>query len=277
VRVRFIATSATSRVGAVGWVLSLAFHAAVVVAYNVSANAAERAGPIEEPLPQALTFLVPPSASPDQPVSSLGYQEPGGAQGDPAGEAAAERERLDALARQRGRADSIAAAEAAAEAARLAAAAEAASAAASIPADVFMEIEVDSAAERHPDSAAPAYPPDMMLLGIEGYVAVRFVVDTTGMIDLSSVRIIEESRPEFAQAVREALPRMRFRPARRGAVPVRQLAEQLFRFQIKTATPPPATPATPPVKPPSRLPVRRPAEATAQPVGAVSASRASVA
>jgi TonB family protein len=142
-----------------------------------------------------------------------------------------------------------------------------------------MEIDVDSAAERYPESAAPAYPPDMMLLGIEGYVAVRFVVDTNGLIDLSTVRITEQSRPEFAAAVREALPAMRFRPARRGADlrPVRQLAEQLFRFQIKTATPP-VTPAKPPVKPPSKLPARRPADSSIPlDLGWLSVSRASAA
>ena len=50
-------------------------------------------------------------------------------------------------------------------------------------ADAFMDIEVDSAAERHPDSAAPTYPPELMKQGIEGYASVRFVVDTTGRVD----------------------------------------------------------------------------------------------
>ena len=111
----------------------------------------------------------------------------------------------------------------------------------------------------------------MMLLGIEGYVAVRFVVDTNGLIDLTTAQIMEETRPEFGAAVREALPGMRFKPARRGTEAVRQLAEQLFRFQIKVPPPPP------PVKPPSKLPSRRPDASSVVALEPVSASRVSVA
>ena len=97
----------------------------------------------------------------------------------------------------------------------------------------YSVVDVDSAAVRDPDSAAPAYPPVLMNKGIEGFAAMRFVVDTTGHIDLGTVELLHATNAEFVHAVREAMPRMRFRPARMGPVAVRQLAEQLFKFEIR--------------------------------------------
>ncbi len=98
--------------------------------------------------------------------------------------------------------------------------------------DAFSMVEVEQAAERDPASAAPVYPPLLMQQGIEGYAAMRFVVDSAGRVDLMSVRVLDTTRPEFAAAVKAAMPGMRFTPARLGNRPVRQLAEQLFAFKI---------------------------------------------
>lgn len=38
---------------------------------------------------------------------------------------------------------------------------------------------------------------------------------------------------EFVRAVREAMPSLRYRKARIGGVPVRQLLQQRFHFRIK--------------------------------------------
>lgn len=217
----------------VGRALSIGFHLALVLLYNLGSTSSGRTEAIEEPLPQGLTFLIPPSASPEQPVPSLGYQEPQEGAGDPDA-ARIERERLDALNRRRGLADSLASLQTVASEV-VATPSDATSL--SIYADAYMEIEVDSAAVRHPESAAPAYPPEMMRLGIPGHAAVRFVVDSTGRVDMPTVQLIEASRIEFWVAVRDALPLMRFTPARRGSVSVRQLAEQMFRFQIAVPQP----------------------------------------
>ena len=98
--------------------------------------------------------------------------------------------------------------------------------------DAFSSVEVETAAERDPESAAPAYPRNLMNAGVEGYAAMRFVVDTGGRVDLTSIRVLDATHPEFAAAVKQAMPGMLFTPARLGERPVRQLAEQLFRFQI---------------------------------------------
>lgn len=98
------------------------------------------------------------------------------------------------------------------------------------------ELQVDSAAVRDPLSAAPRYPKHLLQNGIEGLAAVLYVVDSTGLVDTTTYRIISATRPEFAVAVRQALPDMRFRPAIQDGQPVRQLVQQTFRFRINRDT-----------------------------------------
>lgn len=108
---------------------------------------------------------------------------------------------------------------------------------------VYIESEMGRPVRRDPASAAPAYPDFLQKQGIEGVVAVEYVVDTTGLADSASLRIIRTSHPAFAEAVRAALPGMRFEPGEVGGQLVRQLVTQEFRFII-TAQQVPATPAS---------------------------------
>ena len=64
---------------------------------------------------------------------------------------------------------------------------------------------------------------------------VRYVVDSLGRADVSTLEVVNASRVEFAVAVREALPNMHFTPARMGAKAVPQLVEQPFNFRIQKA------------------------------------------
>ena len=91
---------------------------------------------------------------------------------------------------------------------------------------------MDSTVERYEWSAAPAYPPRLLASGTEGTVYAQFVVDTTGAVDTTSIRVLTSPHPEFEQSVRIALGLMKFRPAKRGPHRVRQLVEQHFRFTI---------------------------------------------
>jgi TonB family protein len=97
----------------------------------------------------------------------------------------------------------------------------------------FALLDVDSAAVRDPRSAAPTYPKDMEARGIEGDVKARFVIDSTGLIDPSTIKVLESTNESFARAVRAAMPGMRFRPAMVGTKAVRQLAEQEFAFHVQ--------------------------------------------
>jgi protein TonB len=102
---------------------------------------------------------------------------------------------------------------------------------------VFSVLEVDSAVTRYADSASPSYPPDLLAKHIEGTVYTEYVVDTTGFADTASLVIIRSTHPGFAEAVREAMPYMRFRPAVFGSHKVRQLVEQQFTFRIQPPHP----------------------------------------
>ena len=97
---------------------------------------------------------------------------------------------------------------------------------------VATAVDVDSMVTRFPESAAPSYPAKLLEMKIEGGAYVQFVVDTTGLADTLSFRVISSTHPEFAQSVREALPNMRFHPAILRSRKVRQLVEQPFMFKI---------------------------------------------
>jgi TonB family protein len=99
---------------------------------------------------------------------------------------------------------------------------------------VMTVLEVDSAAARYEDSAAPPYPPRLLEQRIEGTVGVQYVVDTTGLADTTSVVILSATHEDFANSVRSTLPAMRFRAAVMDGRKVRQLVQQLFAFRIDT-------------------------------------------
>ena len=93
-------------------------------------------------------------------------------------------------------------------------------------------LDVDSAVTRHPESAAPSYPAELLAKLIEGGAFVQFIVDTTGLVDTTSFRVVSATHPEFAEAVRRTLPAMRFSPAIMHSRKVRQLVVQPFMFKI---------------------------------------------
>jgi TonB family protein len=101
---------------------------------------------------------------------------------------------------------------------------------------VYTVVEVHEEAVRMANSAAPAYPAALLAEGIEGGVIVRYIVEADGMPDVNSFRVVSATRREFADAVRAALPYMRFTPARIDNNPVRQLVEQPFTFRIQRPT-----------------------------------------
>jgi TonB family protein len=101
-----------------------------------------------------------------------------------------------------------------------------------VPDTVFSVLQVDEIVERYDGSAAPVYPRDLLALGMEGLVQAIYVVDTTGLVDTTTIRVGRSDDPRFTASVLTALGQMRFRPARRGGKMVRQLVEQKFRFRI---------------------------------------------
>lgn len=102
---------------------------------------------------------------------------------------------------------------------------------------VLSMLQLDSAVIRYADSASPSYPPDLLGRRIEGTVYTEYVVDTSGLADPASLIILRSTHPEFAEAVREAIPYMRFHPAKFGAQKVRQVVAQQFTFRIRLTPP----------------------------------------
>jgi len=100
----------------------------------------------------------------------------------------------------------------------------------------FTVFEVDAMVERYEGTTAPVYPSDLAEAGVEGLVRATYVVDATGRVDTTTIRIMSSDHPRFTTSVQTALGEMRFRPARRRGKPVRQLVEQRFRFQIGRST-----------------------------------------
>ena len=78
--------------------------------------------------------------------------------------------------------------------------------------------------------AVPRYPKAVEALGVEGRVAVEFVIDTAGKVQPGSIRIVESTHAVFVPPTREAVAKGLFKPARLSGHPVRQLTRQSVRF-----------------------------------------------
>lgn len=99
------------------------------------------------------------------------------------------------------------------------------------PGSVLSGLDVDRVA-RVRTRIEPRYPPALRAAGIEGRVIVRFVVDTAGRAEEASIQVLDSSHPQFTDAVRTALVRMRFEPAWVGRSKVRQLVDLPFTFEL---------------------------------------------
>jgi len=96
----------------------------------------------------------------------------------------------------------------------------------------YFDFQVEKAAAAIPGSGAPAYPEMLKSSGVEGEALVQFVVDTTGRAELGSFKVLRATHDAFGQAVKAALPRMRFLPAEIGGKKVRMLVQQPFAFAL---------------------------------------------
>lgn len=209
-----------------GTIFSLVFHAAVVGALVVDQvrSGAANAETWEEVV-EGLTYIAPPDVNSAASTVQITYEASGGGNGEADPQATVDPN--GALAKGAGPGENVTASVSGDEADQFASPTE------DPYENAFSSVEVETMAERDPSSAAPTYPSELMKNGVEGYAAMRFVVDSTGLVDMTTVRILETTHLEFATAVREAMPRMKFTPARLGDQPVRQLAEQMFAFRIE--------------------------------------------
>jgi protein TonB len=64
-------------------------------------------------------------------------------------------------------------------------------------------------------------------------VLAQFVVDTTGRYESGTFKVLKSSNEQFTNAVKSALPRMKFYPAEVGGRKVKQLVQQPFTFSLQ--------------------------------------------
>lgn len=97
----------------------------------------------------------------------------------------------------------------------------------------YMEFQVkDPVSANLEATRAPSYPADLRAAGISGTVLTQFVVDTDGNVELDSFKVVESDHEGFTEAVRAALPFMKFHPAQVEGKAVRQLVQQPFMFKL---------------------------------------------
>lgn len=101
-----------------------------------------------------------------------------------------------------------------------------------VPTDVaYFEFEVDEPVSPA-NNVTPTYPSRLHAAGVQGQIVLQFVVDTAGRAELATMKAIEATHDEFVAPVRDALPRMRFRPAVLDGRRVRQLVQMAFAFAV---------------------------------------------
>jgi periplasmic protein TonB len=77
-----------------------------------------------------------------------------------------------------------------------------------------------------------SYPESLRSSGVQGQVLAQFVVNENGRVESGSFKVLESSNPAFTEAVKNALGRMKFRPAQIGKTNVSQVVQQAFVFKL---------------------------------------------
>ena len=98
--------------------------------------------------------------------------------------------------------------------------------------EAYFEFQVEKQVQFVKDSPQPQYPASLKSANIEGEVLAQFVVDTTGRADIVTFKVLKSSHSGFTQAVRDALPSMRFTPAEIGGRKVPQIVQNPFMFSL---------------------------------------------
>lgn len=97
---------------------------------------------------------------------------------------------------------------------------------------MYFDFQVDTAVDIKPGNTPPKYPEELRANDIDGRVLARFIVDTMGRPEPSRFRAVSSSHRYFTEAVQEALPKMRFLPAKYDGRKVRQLVQMPFEFNL---------------------------------------------
>jgi protein TonB len=103
----------------------------------------------------------------------------------------------------------------------------------SAPSDgIYTAATVDRIVMPLPGNASPSYPMRLSNAGVEGEVLARFVVDTTGRVEPTSIEILQASHGLFGESVKRWLRENRYSPGLVSGRPVRQLVQQRIGFTL---------------------------------------------
>jgi len=80
---------------------------------------------------------------------------------------------------------------------------------------------------------SPEYPVQLRVKGVGGRVLVQCIVDTMGIVEPNSVKILQTPDTAFSRATIEALLQARFTPARVKGKAVRVLVDVPIDFNVK--------------------------------------------
>lgn len=95
---------------------------------------------------------------------------------------------------------------------------------------VYTSDQVDDPAVLPQGLVTPIYPDSLWRAGVHGRVVVEFIVDTAGVIEPGSLRVVSTTHPYFATAVKSALEGAVLRSAARAGKAVRQIVQLPFVF-----------------------------------------------
>ena len=96
----------------------------------------------------------------------------------------------------------------------------------------YFEFQVERQVRTVSGSPMPQYPDTLRAAKVEGEVLAQFVVDEAGRYVPGTFKALKTSHTLFTEAVRDALPKMKFVPAEIGGYKVRQLVQQPFVFAL---------------------------------------------
>lgn len=92
--------------------------------------------------------------------------------------------------------------------------------------------QADRPAEPVPPLPQFKYPDELMQKGIGGKAIADFVVDTTGLVDMNSIAVLESSDSRITEGVCHYLAASRFNPAEQGGRKVRARRDMPFTFAL---------------------------------------------
>jgi hypothetical protein len=99
--------------------------------------------------------------------------------------------------------------------------------------ETFFDFQVEKQVRPIAGSGLPVYPEPLRVANVEGEALAQFVVDTMGLAQMSTFRILKSTDPWFTSAVYGLLPRLRLAPAEIKGRKVRELVQEPYAFNLR--------------------------------------------